>query len=78
MMAQDDDDIQAIRAQLQKARSTWAWVRQVLRSKNASPFVAAQFYQAIIQAILLYGSKTWVISRTALAWLEGFHICAAY
>ncbi len=53
MMAQDDDDLQAIRAQLWKARSTWAWVGQVLRSKNASPFVAAQFYQAFIQAILL-------------------------
>jgi hypothetical protein len=41
MMAQDDDDIQAIRAQLRKARSTWARVGQVLRSKNAPPFIAA-------------------------------------
>jgi hypothetical protein len=78
MMAQDNDDLQAIRAQLWKARSTWAWVGQVLRSKNTSPFVATQFYQAIIQPILLYGSKTWVISWTTLAWLEGFHIHAAY
>jgi hypothetical protein len=78
MMAQDDNDIQAIHAQLQKACSTWAQVRQVLCSENASPFVAAQFYQAIIQVILLYGSETWVISRTALAWLEGFHIRTAY
>jgi hypothetical protein len=78
MMAQDDNDLQVICAQLQKARSTWAWVGQVLRRKNASPFVAAQSYQAIIQAILLYGSKTWVISWTTLARLEGFHIPAAY
>ncbi len=78
-MGQDNNDIQAIRAQLWKACSTWAWVGQVLCSKNALPFVATQFYQAIIQAILLYGSKTsWVISRTALARLEGFHIRAAY
>ncbi len=78
MMAQDKDDIQAIRAQLRKARSTWARVGQVLCSKNTLPFIAAQFYQAIIQAILLYGSKTWVISWTALARLEGFHILGAY
>ncbi len=78
MMAQDDDDIQAIRAQLRKACVTWARVGQVLQSENAPPPIAAQFYQAIIQAILLYGSKTWVISRTALARLEGFHIRAAY
>jgi hypothetical protein len=74
MIVQDEDDIQAIRAQLRKARATWARVGQVLQSENTSPPIAAQFYQAIVQAILLYGSKTWVISRTALTWLEGFHI----
>ncbi len=78
MMAQDNNDIQAIRVQLRKARATWACVGQVLRSKNAPPPIAAWFYQAIVQATLLYGSKTWVISRTALVWLEGFHIRAAY
>jgi hypothetical protein len=77
LLAQDDDDIQAIRAQLWMAHATWARVGQVLHSKNASPHVATTFY-AIVQAILLYGSKTWVLSRTALTHLEGFHICAAY
>jgi hypothetical protein len=62
LMAQDDDDIQAIWVQIWKAHATWARVGQVLRSKNALLFVAARFYQAIVQAILLYSSKTWVIS----------------
>ena len=78
LMAQDDDNIQAIRPQLREARGTWACVGQVLWRKNALPFVAVRFYQAIVQAILLYGSETWVISWTALARLEGFHIRAAY
>ena len=78
LLAQDDDDIQAIRAQLRKARATWARVGQVLRSKNTSPRVAAKFYTTVVQAVLLYGSKTWVLSTTALARLEGFHIRAAY
>jgi hypothetical protein len=78
LMSQDDDDIQAIRAQIRKARSSWACIGQVLWSKNVSPFVAARFYQAIIQTILLYGSKLWVISWTAMAQLKGFHISAAY
>ncbi len=43
-----------------------------------APFAAAWFYQAIVQAVLLYGSKALVISRTALARLKGFHIRAAY
>jgi hypothetical protein len=62
LMAQDNNDIQAIWAQIQKARATWARVGQILQNKNASPFVAARFYQAIVQAILLYSSETWVIS----------------
>ncbi len=37
-----------------------------------------KFYKAVVQAVLLYGSKTWVLSKAALASLEGFHIRAAY
>jgi hypothetical protein len=67
MMAQDDNNTQAVRAQLRKARATWAWVGKVLRGENTPPTVAAKFYLAIVQAILLYGSKTWVISPQAMA-----------
>jgi hypothetical protein len=42
MLAQDDDNnIQAVRAQLRKARAVWARLGQVLRSQNVAPFVAA-------------------------------------
>jgi hypothetical protein len=78
LLVQDDDDIQAIHAQLRKARATWACVWQVLRAENIPPCIAAKFYKAVVQAVLLYGSKTWVLSKTALASLEGFHIRAAY
>jgi len=78
LLAQDDDDIQAIRAQLQKARATWDRVGQVLRAENVPPRIAAKFYKAVVQAVLLYGSETWVLSTTALASLKGFHIRAAY
>ncbi len=53
LLAQDDDDIQAIRAQLRKARATWACVGQVLRAENVPPRVAAKFYKAVVQAVLL-------------------------
>ena len=82
LLVQDDDDIQAIRAQLRKTRGTWAHVGQVLRVENAPPRIAAKFYKALVQAVLLHGSETWVLSTAALASLEalveGFHICAAY
>jgi hypothetical protein len=74
MMAQDDNDVQAMRHQLRKAWVTWARVGQVLRSQNATPQVAAKFYMAVVQVILLYGSKTWNLMKAVLAWLEGFHV----
>jgi hypothetical protein len=37
LLLQDDDDIQAVRSQLCKARGTWARVGQVLRRENAPP-----------------------------------------
>jgi len=50
----------------------------VLRGENAEPRVAAKFYKAVVQSVLLYGSETWNLTKTVLARLEGFHIRAAY
>ena len=49
----------------------------MLCKENAPPQVSAKFYKAIVQSVLLHGSKTWVLSTAALARLEGFHIGAA-
>ena len=78
LLSQNDDDIQAVWSQLHKARGTWARVGQVLRKENTPPRVSAKLYKAIVQSVLLYGSKTWVLSPAVMARLEGFHICAAY
>jgi hypothetical protein len=78
LLAQDDDDAQAIRQQMRKARGVWAQVGQVLHGENVMPWVAAKFYKTVIQAILLYGSEMWNLTAPALARLEEFHICVAY
>jgi hypothetical protein len=78
LLAQDDNDVQAVRQQIRKAWGTWARVGQVLQGENAAPRVAAKFYKAVVQSVLLYGSKTWNLTETVLARLEGFHIRAAY
>ena len=78
LLAQDDNDAQAIRQQLQKAQSVWACVGQVLRGENVGPRIAAKFYKAVVQAVLLYNSKTWNLTSSALARLKGFHVHAAY
>jgi hypothetical protein len=53
-------------------------VSNVLRAQNAPPRISAKFYTAVVQSLLLYGSETWVISKSVMARLEGFHIRAAY
>ena len=78
LLTQDNDNMQAIRQQLRKARGVWARVGQVLRRENIALKTAAKFYKAVVQAILLYGSETWNLTKLALARLEGFHARAAY
>ncbi len=51
---------------------------QVLCGENTAPRIAAKFYKAVVQAILLYRSKTWNLTNSALARFEGFHVCVAY
>ena len=39
--------------------------------------MAGMFYQAVVAAVLLYGSESWAISAYDLRALEGFHVEAA-
>ena len=52
-------------------------MKKVITRENIPPRVAGMFYQAVVAAVLLYGSKSWVLPATQLARLEGFHVeCA--
>ena len=78
LMAIDDNDIQAVRSNLLKAREVWGWLSRLLRMDNATPRVSGMFYKATIQAVLLFGSETWNLTPSALKQLEGFHVKAAW
>jgi hypothetical protein len=58
LLSQDDDDVQAVRAQIRKARATWARVSNVLQAQNAPSQSSGKFYKAVVQSLLLYGSET--------------------
>jgi hypothetical protein len=53
-------------------------VGQVLPGGNTAPRIAAKFYKAVVQAVLLYGSKMCKLTKSALAKLGGFQVCVAY
>ncbi len=74
LLSYDDNDTQAMRANLAKARGCWARVSRVLRAENALPKVCGVFYKATIQAVLLFRSETWNLPPSGLACLEGFHL----
>lgn len=73
----DDNDAQAVRINLGKARAVWGRLARVMHAENASPRVCGMFYKATVQAVLLYGSETWTLNPAMVRSLEGFHLRAA-
>ena len=52
-----DDDWPAVYQNLSKARKQWARIARVLSRTGASPRTSSMFYQAVVQSVLLYGSR---------------------
>ena len=74
-----DDDTEAINRQLKKTKYRWIKLSKVLKRQDANPTIMGSFYQAIIQAVLLYGSESWVISENNMKKLRSFHYkCARH
>jgi hypothetical protein len=78
LLAYDNNDAQAVRGNLKKARGVWARLSHTIRAENASPRACGIFYKATVQSILLFGSETWNLSPVSLRCLEGFHLRAAW
>ena len=60
-----------------RARRQWGQFRKVLERESVPPRVAGMFCQAVVASVLLDGSKSWVVSPSALWELEEFHVEAA-
>ena len=58
---QTDDDWSAVRKNIMRARSVWGRLGTLIRWEGADPKVSEIFCRAAVQAILLYGSETWVL-----------------
>merc|ERR1712086_342394 len=77
ILSHDDNDIPAMRRNLKRARATWGRVSKILNRQEVPAPVAGMFYQAVVAAVLLYGSESWVLPPSALKVLEGFHVEAS-
>jgi hypothetical protein len=74
-----DTDNATVSFNISKATQTWFRMYRILSSDGNDSMTMARFYLAVVQAKLLYGSETWVLSRRLLDRLERFHArCARY
>ena len=69
----DDDDWPAMRANIKKARKRWGQVAQILSREGAATGTMAYFYKAVVQAVLLYGAESWVITDRMWRAINSFH-----
>ena len=65
VITRDDCDAPAIRRNLKRARQVWGRLSKVIATEGVAPRVAGMFYQAVVAAVLLYGSETWCVSDGA-------------
>jgi hypothetical protein len=78
-LSTDDTDNAAVSLNISKATHTWFRMYRILSSDANDSITMACFYLAVVQAKLLYGSETWVLSRHLRDHLKRFHArCACY
>ena len=68
-----DNDWPSLQKQLTKTRQRWAMISRVLSWEGANPRVSGMFHKVATQAVMVYGSETWVFSESKLQALQGFH-----
>ena len=62
LLTATDDDWPAVAGNIKKARRSWGRMARVLGREGAEPKVSRTFYIAVTQAMLLFGSETWVLT----------------
>jgi hypothetical protein len=73
ILASNNSDWSTLHKNLMKAKCKWALISRPLIRTGVSPRFIGYFYKAIVQSVLLYGSKTWTVTPPLIATLEGFH-----
>ena len=50
------------------------WLGKFLRWEGVYPIISAKFCRAMVHAVLLFGSETWVLTASVMQNLEGVHM----
>ena len=68
-----DNNCQAVVINLWHARQKWARLTRVLIREGADARTLGHIYLAVVQLVMIYGSKTWVTNPPSGRVLGGFH-----
>ena len=77
MLSSSNDNWTAVEQNLQRAQGKWGRLAKILVREGADRETARRFYVAVMQAVLLFGSKTWVLTPRLQKSLKGFRHQAA-
>ena len=69
----DEDWLNVIR-DIQRARQFWGRLGKLLRREGSDPIISENFYRTVVQAVLIFGSKTWVLMAAMMQNIEGVHV----
>ena len=78
ILSSTDDNWLAMEQNLRRAQGKWVRLNKILGRGGLDKRTTGRFYVAVVQAVLLFGSKTWVLNPRLEKPLMGFHHRAAW
>lgn len=73
ILQEDDDDTACIKNNIKKARKQWNAIAKILKREGANAPTIDKFYLTVVQAVLPYGSESWIITKNNWRKLKSFH-----
>ena len=73
LLTETDDDWTAVIINLQTAQNIWAQLSRILDREGEDLRTSGHLYLAVVQAIMLFGAETWVITLRIGRLLGSFH-----
>ena len=73
MLWSTENDWLEVELNLRRARRKWGRLEDILRREGADKRIIGKFYVAVVQVVLLFGYKTWVLTPRLDKALKGFH-----
>ena len=68
-----DDNCPGVLHNLRKAQQNWEWISRVLIREGVDARTLGRIYVTVVQAVMLYGFETWVMTPRSGRVLDGFH-----